>query len=375
MARVKISDFGIIQKSLAQAVVTIYEANDDGSNSGVKATLYAASTGSSEVSNPQTLNDDGKLSIDVYVETDVIATITGITERTERALKKIKKNPKEYSLPQTSANFYYVSSIGIDTSAAASASAAATSASNAASSATSSANSASAAATSESNAATSETNAAVSASAAATSEANAATSEANALAAVGTVKVSSNDTTSGVLEDKLLVGSGLALSTQNDGGNETRTIDIDISLLATQIGNLLFPIGSYYINETNSTNPATLLGFGTWVAVEDKMIIGASATYPAGSTGGSATTTITANESATLTYNVRGTTSGVSTAYPIAGINYTSSRGMVSDATTNTQTTDSTDYAGNPYISTNAGNNALTTISPYISAYIWKRTA
>jgi len=28
----------------------------------------------------------------------------------------------------------------------------------------------------------------------------------------------------------------------------------------------LHPVGSIYINATNSTNPATLLGFGTWVA-------------------------------------------------------------------------------------------------------------
>lgn len=41
------------------------------------------------------------------------------------------------------------------------------------------------------------------------------------------VKVSSNDTTAGDLEAKLLAGTGLTASTQNDGGNETRTIDLD----------------------------------------------------------------------------------------------------------------------------------------------------
>lgn len=45
-------------------------------------------------------------------------------------------------------------------------------------------------------------------------------------------KVSSNDTTAGDLEAKLLVGAGLTLSTQNDGGNETRTIDTDINGLS-----------------------------------------------------------------------------------------------------------------------------------------------
>ncbi|MCC7304773.1 MAG: hypothetical protein IT558_00780 [Alphaproteobacteria bacterium] len=43
-------------------------------------------------------------------------------------------------------------------------------------------------------------------------------------------KVSSNDTTPGFIEDKLLVsGSPLTLSTQNDGGNETRTITLNIA--------------------------------------------------------------------------------------------------------------------------------------------------
>lgn len=43
---------------------------------------------------------------------------------------------------------------------------------------------------------------------------------------VGT-KVSSNDTTPSTLEDKLLVDTGLLLSTQNEGVNETRTVAVD----------------------------------------------------------------------------------------------------------------------------------------------------
>jgi hypothetical protein len=52
---------------------------------------------------------------------------------------------------------------------------------------------------------------------------------AKAAASVGGVKVSANDTTPDALEAKLLVGDGLALSTQNDGANETRTISQDIA--------------------------------------------------------------------------------------------------------------------------------------------------
>jgi hypothetical protein len=49
------------------------------------------------------------------------------------------------------------------------------------------------------------------------------------------IKISSNDTTTGYLEDKLLVGTGLSLTTQNDGANETRTIDLSAAS-TTSIG-------------------------------------------------------------------------------------------------------------------------------------------
>lgn len=63
-------------------------------------------------------------------------------------------------------------------------------------------------------------------------DANVSFSAANVQAAIEAVEaasgliVSSNDTTKGTLEEKLLVGEGLSLTTQNDGGNETRTINI-----------------------------------------------------------------------------------------------------------------------------------------------------
>jgi len=59
------------------------------------------------------------------------------------------------------------------------------------------------------------------------------------------------------------------------------------SILAT-VSNALYPVGSIYSN-TTSTNPATLLGFGTWVQLAPgRMLMGAGGSYSAGSTGGSA---------------------------------------------------------------------------------------
>ena len=85
-----------------------------------------------------------------------------------------------------------------------------TQATNAASSATAAASSATAAATSATNAATSATAAASSAAAAASGSSS--------------VKVSSNDTTAGLLLAKLTAGSNITLTETNDGGNETVTV-------------------------------------------------------------------------------------------------------------------------------------------------------
>lgn len=113
-------------------------------------------------------------------------------------------------------NFQILGYTGADiTAAAASATAAAASASSASGSATSAASSASAASTS--------------ASAASTSAAAAAASAVDAASAVNGVKVSSDDTTPGDVETKVLPGTGIAMTTQNGGGNETRTVALDTS--------------------------------------------------------------------------------------------------------------------------------------------------
>lgn len=60
-----------------------------------------------------------------------------------------------------------------------------------------------------------------------------------------------------------------------------------------EIGNALeaaYPIGSIYLNAIDDTNPATLLGFGTWSRLaQGRMMIDADSTYIAGETGGSET--------------------------------------------------------------------------------------
>ena len=56
-----------------------------------------------------------------------------------------------------------------------------------------------------------------------------------------------------------------------------------------------YPVGSIYMS-VNSTNPSQLFG-GTWEAIAGgRVLIGQNTSYPAGSTGGEATHTLTTNE-------------------------------------------------------------------------------
>jgi hypothetical protein len=87
---------------------------------------------------------------------------------------------------------------------------------------------------------TAETAAAASAGAASGSAASAAQSAIDAQAAVGGVKVTTTDTTPGVLESKILAGLGLTSSIQNPTGNATVTFSSvgATILLASKLGAL-----------------------------------------------------------------------------------------------------------------------------------------
>ena len=60
-------------------------------------------------------------------------------------------------------------------------------------------------------------------------------------------------------------------TTANAGTNTTQvatTAFVTSAMTAATINNLVYPVGSVYVNATVSTNPATLLGVGTWVAYD-----------------------------------------------------------------------------------------------------------
>lgn len=133
----------------------------------------------------------------------------------------------------------------------------------------------------------------------------------------------------------------------------------------------VFPVGAIY-TATVSTNPATLLGFGTWTAfAAGRTIIGNGGGYTAGNTGGSADAVVVSHtHTATSTDSGHTHPNGVSGAFSLsgAGSNPTpSSSNLTNTGTGNASITTTIASAGV------SGTNA--NLPPYIVVYMWTRTA
>lgn len=149
----------------------------------------------------------------------------------------------------------------------------------------------------------------------------------------------------------------------------------------------MYPVGSVYINATNATNPGTLLGFGTWTAFgAGRVPVGFDSTNPlfdtAEETGGSADAVVVSHtHTATSTVTDPGHFHNSPTAdefqyYGSSGITGNGPSGLRSGldtlGITQTKTTGIT-VATTVASSGVSGTNA--NYQPYITVYMWKRTA
>jgi hypothetical protein len=146
----------------------------------------------------------------------------------------------------------------------------------------------------------------------------------------------------------------------------------------------IYPVGSIYTNASVSTNPATLLGFGTWTAFgAGRVMVGFDAGNAlfdtAEETGGSADAiTVSHTHTATSTvtdpghlHNLILRTAGAS---PITPSNF--AIGDVTQRNDGNQNTQ-TNTTGITVATTNASTGSSGTnanYQPYITVYMWKRT-
>jgi hypothetical protein len=195
-----------------------------------------------------------------------------------------------------------------------------------------------------------------------------------------------------------------AAATPAYGTNDTSIATAAFVQTALQ---LLHPVGSIYMNATNSTNPGTLLGFGTWTAFGAGRVpvgfdAGNALFNTAEETGGSYDATLvshnhtgtTGGQSADHSHTFSGTTSTYSNSVtgvsgPSAGViegysggapgsdNYQPYSGSVthshsfSGGTSGVSANHSHDFT----TSTSGSSATNANIQPYITVYMWKRTA
>lgn len=144
--------------------------------------------------------------------------------------------------------------------------------------------------------------------------------------------------------------------------------------LTAIVGNLLYPVGSIYTNATSSTNPATLLGFGTWTAfAAGRVMVGFNASNTlfdtAEETGGSADA-IVVSHTHTATVTDPGHNHVISVSESGSGSLRGGYGNYVAGDTTSTATTGIT--VAN---STTGSSGTNANYQPYITVYMWKRTA
>ena len=141
----------------------------------------------------------------------------------------------------------------------------------------------------------------------------------------------------------------------------------------------LYPVGSIYTNAAVSTNPATLLGFGTWSAFgAGRFMVGLDAGNAAfdtaQETGGSADAIVVSH-----THSATSSVSDPGHNHTIGFQNNTidqnaGSSALVKQGTSNTSTA-STGISVSTSIGTTGSSATNANLPPYIVVYMWRRTA
>jgi hypothetical protein len=170
------------------------------------------------------------------------------------------------------------------------------------------------------------------------------------------------------------------IAVTQSSGNSTTAIATTAFVQAAAALTLaaIYPVGSIYTNATVSTNPATLLGFGTWTAFgAGRVMVGfdsGNALFDtAEETGGSANAVLVSHtHTATSTVTDPGHFHSTGQAFSGGGGNGATTGGSGLTTVTGSKTTGITVATSN---STEGSSATNANYQPYITVYMWKRTA
>ena len=176
--------------------------------------------------------------------------------------------------------------------------------------------------------------------------------------------------------------TGTTAVTQSAANNTTAVATTAfVQAAATAVLQLLHPVGSVYINATDSTNPGTLLGFGTWSAFgAGRVPVGFDSTDTlfdtAEETGGSkdaivVSHTHTATSTVTDPQHNHGVAFGTPTSGAVGIVGNNTNFGFGAQATTSVAT--GITVATTNSTAGSSGTNA--NLQPYITVFMWKRVS
>lgn len=140
--------------------------------------------------------------------------------------------------------------------------------------------------------------------------------------------------------------------------NNLKDAGISKAKLKAEVYEAIYPVGSMYVNFTDNTNPATLLGFGTWTAVAGKFIAGYDP----------ADTAFNASEKTGGRKSLKNMFFGTNTS--VLTINDRNGDAIL--------LSDNASHGGNGeyWNNSNTGNGATGDIlPPYVVGYVWKRVS
>jgi hypothetical protein len=142
---------------------------------------------------------------------------------------------------------------------------------------------------------------------------------------------------------------------------------IDVAHLSAGAIAAAYPVGSIYMNASSSTNPNTLLGFGTWSSFGDgRVLLGEGGGYANGSTGGATTAAHTLTTAEMPAHNhINGNYDRLlQYTGSHTGDGFDSSSGEVDSL-----------HSAVIQSAGGGGSHSHSTLQPYITVHMWKRTA
>jgi len=158
-----------------------------------------------------------------------------------------------------------------------------------------------------------------------------------------------------------LTGSGYVTTGANNAFTGDNSFSGGFTLTSTSLTDvlgLIYPVG-IVITLGVATNPATLLGIGTWTAITGKVIVGkaAAGTFNTlDATGGAETVTLSTAQIPVHTHNVQ----------DVLGNNTVNSSGSAGTKG---------GYASDKVSDSTGGGGGHTNLQPYIVKYVWQRVS